>query len=143
MEFNKRLFSLLVEDEINNATLSKNTGIATSRISNFYNGKDMPNLNNALVLANYFRCSFDYLFGIIDERDYVAKIREYNKDIFLTRLNFLLDCKNISKRQLCREIDIDKSCIFNWKNNQKPKPSNLLKIAKYLNCSMDYLLGFK
>ncbi len=143
MEFSKRLFSVLIEEKISNADLSRKTGISTARISNFCNGKDMPSLNNALILANNFKCSLNYLLGLTDEKHIVLSKREYFVEIFLKRLDFLLKKKMISQKQFCEEIEINKSCISNWRRGQKPKTRNLIKMASMFDCSIDYLLGFE
>ncbi len=143
MEFSKRLFYILSNANISNAELSRATGISTARISNFYNGKDMPSLNNALTLANYFKCSMDFLLGLSDNKNFISKKREYSSEIFLRKIEILLSVNLISQRKFCKEIGINKSCISNWRRGQKPKTSNLLKIAKFFNCSIEYLLRFE
>ena len=38
-------------------------------------------------------------------------------------------------------IDINRNFMYDLKNNQKPSVEALEKIADYLDCSIDYLLG--
>jgi len=142
MEFSKRLFEIMLERNISNAELSRESGISTARLSNFYNGKDMPSIKNAFKLVNYFSCTFNYLFGLSDENVQINEKRQYVFETFYKRLNVLLSINLISQRKLCKEIGINKACISNWRNGQNPKTRNLVKIAKRLNCSIDYLLGF-
>lgn len=143
MEFRERLFSLLIQNKMSISDLSRSTGISTARISNFCNGKDMPSLINSLILANYFNCSFNYLFCLSEENKNIRNKREFLVDVFLSRLEKVLHKNKLSQRQLCKEVGINKSCISNWRYGQNPKPRNLIKMAKRLDCSIDYLIGFE
>ncbi|MGN1201325.1 MAG: helix-turn-helix domain-containing protein [Candidatus Caccovivens sp.] len=143
MDFDKRLFSHILGLKISNADLSRATGISTARISNFCNGKDMPSLTNALILCNYFKCSVDYLFGLSDEYILIVSERRFNKDAFLKSLEKLMKEQGISQREICKSVGLNKSCISNWKKGQKPTAKNLIKLANFLHCSMDDLLGFE
>lgn len=51
--------------------------------------------------------------------------------------------KNISAYKLSKQTGISESLFSKWKKNPTSEISscNLVKIADYLNCSVDYLLG--
>ena len=55
----------------------------------------------------------------------------------------LLAQKNISAYKLAKETGISESLFSKWKKNPTSDISsgNLAKIADYLDCSVDYLLG--
>ena len=54
----------------------------------------------------------------------------------------VLEHKGISGTQLAAGIGVSTGNIFDWKSGRSaPKPEALRKIADYLNCSTDYLLG--
>ena len=142
MEFSERLFNLLKLKGISNAELARATGISTARLSNFYNGVNLPSLDNALNLVNYFDCTFDYLFCLNDNYKLALEKRVYNVAQFISRVQVLLSANCISQRALCKNIGVDKSCFVNWKNGTKPSISTLIKIAKHFRCSLDYLLGY-
>ena len=48
--------------------------------------------------------------------------------------------KGISIKQLLTDINLGKNTMSNFKTSM-PKADNLAKIADYLDCSVDYLLG--
>ena len=142
MNFSERLNILIRNNNLSKAKLSREIGIATSRLSNFCNGIDMPSLKNALKLVNFFKCSFDFLFGLTDDLHTINEERTYNKQIFLKRINIMLDINQLSIRSLCSKIGLNNSSVWSWKKSDLPKPESLIKIATFFNCTIDYLLGY-
>lgn len=62
--------------------------------------------------------------------------------ILFERLKDLLIEKNITVEILAIEIKVDKSSVYKWlRNIEKPTLDNLISIADYFMCSLDYLLG--
>lgn len=60
---------------------------------------------------------------------------------FYERLNSLLKRKNISQRKMLIDLDLCKNSMFNWRHRENiPDGETLLKLSKYLNVSVDYLL---
>ena len=55
----------------------------------------------------------------------------------------LLAAKGISAYRLAKETHISESLFSKWKKNPTSdiSSSNLVRIADYLDCSVDYLLG--
>lgn len=54
----------------------------------------------------------------------------------------ILEQRGISGSQLAVGIGVSTGNIFDWKSGRSaPKPEAICKIADYLNCSTDYLLG--
>lgn len=55
----------------------------------------------------------------------------------------ILNKKNISAYRLAKETGISESLFSKWKKNPTSEisSSNLARIADYLDCSVDYLLG--
>lgn len=65
--------------------------------------------------------------------------------IFLDRFTKLLKEKNISRTEFSRLSGISYSTITGWyqdiRRTKNIKLSNLIDLAKYLDCSIDYLVG--
>ena len=57
--------------------------------------------------------------------------------------NFQRICKEKgeSPNGVCREIGLSNAVATHWKNGTLPKADVLVKIAEYLDVSVDYLLG--
>lgn len=96
--------------------------------------------------AIYLSTSADYLLGITDERHPIIipkdGINFHPFEIFDERLKILLNDKNKSARQMIKDIGIGQRSTWNWQRRKTvPIGSTLIKLADYLNTSVDYLLG--
>lgn len=56
------------------------------------------------------------------------------------RIKSLAKSKNISVKALLENVGLGFNTMSNMKNSM-PKADNLARIADYLDCSVDYLLG--
>lgn len=66
------------------------------------------------------------------------------KENFGERLKELRLERNIGQIQLAEAIGVGKSIISQWELNRcEPTLSNLIKIAKYFEVSIDYLAGLE
>lgn len=62
--------------------------------------------------------------------------------MFLDRLLDMLDSKRITKNKFLQDLGLGKNSFLNWKERGNiPSGETLIKIADYLDCSVDYLLG--
>ncbi len=60
------------------------------------------------------------------------------KDIF----SKLVQDKDLSLYKVSKETNIPKSIIYEWASGKRePVSEYLIKLADYLDCSVDYLLG--
>ena len=136
--FAERLSYLMFEKNLNAVTLGRAIGLEHSAISCYLRGEGMPNLVSLIALANYFRCSTDFLLGI--EEDYPQTYRECPP--FNEHIRAVL--KEFGKSQYAVEkaCNISHSVFGYWKSGKtQPSPVNLIKIANYLGCTVDYLIG--
>lgn len=59
-----------------------------------------------------------------------------------SRLKILREEREMGQQDLCKLLSIEQSTLANYENNRRtPKLEILIKIAKHLNVSTDYLLG--
>lgn len=64
----------------------------------------------------------------------------YNSANVAERIKELAKARNISVKQLLSDVGLGFNTMANMKTSM-PKADNLAKIADYLDCSVDYLLG--
>ena len=61
---------------------------------------------------------------------------------FGKRLTKLREDKGLSLEDMAKDLNLDKTTLKMWENNKKVLTiSSIIKIAKYFNVSVDYLLG--
>lgn len=64
------------------------------------------------------------------------------KDTFGERLEYIMDKKRISRKKLAKMIGVTVTSIgYYINNNAEPSTEKLIKIAKKLNVSLDFLCG--
>jgi len=61
---------------------------------------------------------------------------------FGEHFNELMFYKNVTPEKLAETIGVNESTVYRWKNNKSNlSMTNLIKLANYFNCSLDFLLG--
>lgn len=58
----------------------------------------------------------------------------------IERITKILKYKKITQKKLAEETGIKESTISEWKKGSIPKSDAIIKIAKYLNITTDYIL---
>ena len=84
-------------------------------------------------------CSADYALGLaeIDVEEKLCKALPFGE-----RLRAILNEKGISQERLKRELPASGSVVYKWVSGKSsPYPSTLIRLAKYLDVSVDYLIG--
>ena len=61
--------------------------------------------------------------------------------MFFERLYLLCENKGIKPNTVAKAIGVSTAIATKWKNGTTPNGETLTKIADYLDCSVDYLLG--
>ncbi len=61
--------------------------------------------------------------------------------MFFERLYLLCENKGINPNTVAKAIGVSTAIATKWKNGTIPNGETLTKIADYLDCSVDYLLG--
>lgn len=66
--FGERLLALRTEQHITQQALADYMGLSRWSVSNYEQGKNKPDFDGLMLLADYFGVSLDYLTGRKDER---------------------------------------------------------------------------
>ena len=135
----KRIQEYLKDEDINQFALAKLTGIHHTNISTYVTAGAEPSYRHFIKLLETMQCSADYALGLTDidsEESFLPPLP------FGARLRELLNQKGISQERLKKELPVSGSILYNWVSGKSlPYPSSLIRLAKYLDCSVDYLLG--
>ncbi len=138
-KFAERLDELLFETNISSLELAKQLNCGRATIYRYLQGNRIPSLDMVVRLADYFKCTIDFLLGLEDENH----PHEFLPcPPFKERLAFLLKHFHITKYYLQKTSKVPESAIYNWQNGVfEPKIDNVIRIAKALDCSVDFVLG--
>lgn len=66
--FEERLFELRTAKKISQQTLAEYLGVRRWSVHNYESGKNRPDYEGLMKLADYFEVSLDYLTGRTEER---------------------------------------------------------------------------
>lgn len=128
--------------EVKNYTvkdISLKTGINTSSIYAYFNGRNYPNLQNAIKIAEVFDCSLDFLFGFAE--DFTPKkykpVADLNNSVKRAITN-----KGLTRYRVYILTGISQNELYGWyKGTKTPSLISLVAVAKALDCSLNYLAG--
>ncbi len=137
--FSDILRDLIADERVSLRKLSERSNVAAIQYSRYIRGS-YPTIDVAVRIANYFHCSLDYLFGLVDDRQYVES-SDYNMNVFVSRYMAALKLNNITHWKFAKLYNISESNLRHWKYGEIPKIETLINIAKNLDCSIDYLIG--
>lgn len=137
--FVERLSELIWENEKNAKTLGEELGCGNSTISHYLTDRHLPTVEMAVKLADYFKCSVDFLIGIKDEGENVVC---KPCPPFCERLPALCKELKTSRYAIEKKTGISESCLRYWSQGKTtPSLLNIVKIAEKYNVSVDFVLG--
>lgn len=136
--FVERLKEMMDYANLNALALSKILGCGHSTISRYFGGTN-PSVEMLVKIADYFQCSTDFLLGLTD--DYVTDTY-LPVPPFSERLPQLLNHFKITAYRLQKRTGIAESAMDFWKKGiRTPTLDSVIRIAKALDCSVDFVLG--
>ncbi len=137
---NFQLETLCKNKKISCLKLEKILGIPNAKLNKYYRKAGYPNVERAVIIANHFNCSLDFLTGLTN----LKKDRELtapNIELFHLRLKNLILLEH-SQSAFFEKCKIARSNLYRWLcKNDFPKLANLFIVAENLNVSLDYLIG--
>ena len=127
----------MAEREIKATVLAERLGVNWSTVYKWLRGKDIAR-DNLIKLADFFRCTLDYLTGRSDDaREFIGK----PCPPFSSRLKIALrECRR-TQYQLMKENKISGALFFAWYHGAEPSASSLVSLANALDCTLDFLVG--
>ena len=135
----KKLKELMDEAEIKTPALGEAIHTEPSAITKFLRTERMPSASTLVKLADYFNCTTDYLLGlsdILDERKFKQR------PPFSKQIDILIAYSKKSQYRIGIDAGISDETFRRWrKGMNEASVETLVKIANYLNCSVDFVLG--
>lgn len=139
-KFSEGLQELMAERELNQPLLAKALGINNSMISSYITGKCTPSYDTFVMFVEFFHCSADFLLGL---KEYPCEEIAYKPvQPFCERLHAVLAETHTTQYAFIKRSRISWSVFYYWLTGKSlPSMDNLVRIAKTLDRSVDYLLG--
>ena len=134
----ENLRDLIIESGLSLRKLAEQSKVSATQYSMYLRGT-LPTIDAACRICLYFDCSLDYLCGISDKNH--KGLGNYDLTDFIAKYLNLLKENNTTHWKFSKEYDISESCLRHWKAGQIPKLETVIKIAKNLSTSIDYLVG--
>lgn len=140
--FSSRLKDLMEEYAVTPDELGKAIGKNRDYIYNWRSSgaKCLPSTGSLIKLADYFKCSIDYLLGLSDENTLHAPVPA---PPFHERFPAVTREMGYNFYRLAKETGMGSTnTYYSWvKEKYLPRIDSLLKICTAFDCSLDYLLG--
>lgn len=137
--FAERLKELMIENHVDAKTLAAVIHTSPTIIYQWQKSNKGISLGTAVKLADYFKCSIDYLMGRVDEYN---GIDPKSCPPFGEQLKKVLTKKKVSQYRILKETDISRGNLNSWFHNKSmPNMESVITLADYLDVSIDYLVG--
>lgn len=139
-KLSESLKELMNERGLNQTTLAEAMGTCSSKMSSYITGKRAPNYDTFVAIIEFFNCSGDFLLGL---KEYPCEEVCYNRvQSFSERLRTILKDSGKTQYLFIKQTKISWGVFYNWLTGKsKPSVDNLVKVANYFDCSVDFLLG--
>lgn len=137
--FAERLSELIFENNLTTTTFAEQLGCERSTINQYLNERKMPALDMVIKMADFFKCTTDFLLGL-EEENYSNTFAVAPP--FKERLRFLCEFYNVKKSELIEKAAVPESGFYYWlKGTRNPTIESVERIANALGCSIDFALG--
>ena len=93
-----RLKELRIKKNIKQQDLAKALNVTKQSISNWENGKRLPNIEILILLADFYNCSLDYLVGRELKEDNLKTINNLISDLGSSSYDEVISILNILKK---------------------------------------------
>ena len=93
-----RLKELRIKKNIKQQDLAKALNVTKQSVSNWENGKRLPNIEILIQLADFYNCSLDYLVGRELKEDNLKTINTLVSDLGPSSYNEVISILNILKK---------------------------------------------
>ena len=93
-----RLKQLRIKKNIKQQDLAKALNITKQSVSNWENGKRLPNIEVLIQLADFYNCSLDYLVGRELKEDNLKTINTLVSDLGPSSYDEVISILNILKK---------------------------------------------
>ena len=138
-KFSDILKDLIEEEGKSLREIARLSGVSATQYGKYLKGAN-PTINVAEKIVKYFDCSFDYLFGLSEEKSNKT-FHKVNMEGFVDKYLHLLKQNQTTNWKFSKQFNLSESNLRHWEYGNLPKIETLVVIARELNSSIDYLVG--
>lgn len=122
---------------------AKNLNIPFQTLSSYENETRDMSTEILRKLSNYYGVTIDYLLGVDNkEKNEMARKSEFKVKLG-NRIKNLRENNNYTQMELANKLGVTNTTLSNYETGyNEPDGETLVKLAKILNVSTDYLLGY-
>ena len=136
--FGERLKDLLFDSQLSAEQFAQTIGVSKNTVNCWLRGSMQISLANLILIADYFKCSLEYLSGKIELNDIFTPKPIQN---FGTQLRAVLKLRGFTTYSLRKISRIDGGYFHKWDKGQQPNLATLIELSNILDCTIDYLVG--
>lgn len=137
--FAERLSDLLFDAQMKPEDFAKAISCSRSSAYELLSGNREPTLETLIRIADYFKCTTDYLVGLEKENS-ASSFKKCPP--FKDRLPAICLHFNITRYKLMKITNLSRTSLNYWARGLTvPSVSNLYKMATSLECPLDFILG--
>lgn len=138
-KFAENLFALMSERGLNAPALANILKTDRSNVTRYLRGERLPLFHGFIAIVEYFQVSADVLLGLVD---YAPETEFLPLPPFGDRLRQVMNETKTTQYRLEKDLNVSGASMYNWLTNTSvPTVENLVKLARYMEVSVDYLLG--
>lgn len=135
----KRLKELTTIKGKSKKDLASFMNISVALVYKWISDETKPSYHNLIQIADFYNVTIDYLIERSEDDSFAVTMKIIPFDVNIINI---LKNKKITKYRLFKECGFSDGHEFSWFNLKNlPRFDNLLKMADYLNISMDELMG--
>lgn len=145
-KFSKRLKELMELEGLSKRALSLRLHVDRKSIRLWLNGVYFPRYDALIKLSLYFKVWINYLVGIDDHignrfKDSGIELNAVPA-YFCETLKKYMQEKRLTKYAVAKKIRTDQKTLTKWlTQGSMPETATVIKIAQWMNVSLDELLG--
>lgn len=140
-DFSDALRELMTLANLNAKKLAAEIKVGVSTVTRYLRGERAPTLKNLICIADYFKCSADFLLGLADG---FAPKNYLPCPPFCESIAQIPAENGLSVTDFAAKSAFPKAVISNGNGARAFQGADgIMKIAENLKCSTDYILGRK
>ena len=138
-KFSENLKLLMTEQGVNPPALAKILNTDRTNVTRYLRAERLPLFDGFVKILDYFNVSADVMLGLCEYVEYSEYLPVTD---FSARLKCVMKETNTSQYSIERTLGVSGSSIYNWLHSKTlPSVESLVKLANYMQVSLDYLLG--